>query len=400
MAGDDDSFTEVTTTSWFSRLGGSLAGVAVGFILFFASFFVLYWNEGRAVEAALALDAGAKAVITVSADKVDPANEGKLIHLAGRAAAPGRVEDPAFHVGSTGLLRIERKVEMMQWREQSETKTEKSVGGSETTTTTYRYVKEWSETPLNSTDYKKRQGHENPPMPYRTTAFDAEGAKLGAFTLDKSQLQKLGNFIPFSPQADSGKSRLPQGFRWHGETLYRGADPQDPALGDLRVSFRVVEAQPVSIVAAQLSGGLSAFIGRGDYKVELVEPGLHTADAMFKSAKEGENVVTWILRVVGFFMMFFGVMLIAGPLAWLASVIPFLETLVNGAAAVVAFLVAAPLTLFTIAAAWLIHRPLIGGGIILAAVIITVAVRKMAPRAAPASAPMGETATGGYGRGS
>lgn len=393
---DDDSFTEVTTTSWFSRFGSSLAGVAVGFILFFASFFVLYWNEGRAVEAALALDAGAKAVISVPADKVDPANEGKLIHLTGRAAVAGRMEDPAFHVGGDGLLRLERKVEMLQWREQSESKTEKSVGGSETTTTTYRYVKEWSETPLDSGGYKKRQGHENPPMPYRTTVFDADGAKLGAFALDKSQLHKLDNFVVLALQAESGKNRLPQGFRRHGDTLYRGADPQDPALGDLRISFRVVEAQPISVVAAQLSGGLTAFHGRGDYKVELVETGLHTADAMFKTAKEGENVITWILRVVGFFMMFFGVMLIAGPLSWLASVIPFLETLVDGAVAVVAFLVAAPLTLFTVAAAWLIHRPLIGGGIILAAVLVTVAVRKMAPRAAPAPAP----ATVGYSRGS
>jgi hypothetical protein len=47
---DNDSYSESTTESWGSRLMGSIKGVAFGLLLFFAAFFVLWWNEGRSVE--------------------------------------------------------------------------------------------------------------------------------------------------------------------------------------------------------------------------------------------------------------------------------------------------------------------------------------------------------------
>ena len=53
-----DEFSEVTTVSWFSRIKESVKSVLVGVLLFCASFPLLWWNEGRAVQTARSLDEG------------------------------------------------------------------------------------------------------------------------------------------------------------------------------------------------------------------------------------------------------------------------------------------------------------------------------------------------------
>ena len=79
----DDSFTEVTSKSWFSRLGKAFKGIIAGIILVVIAFPLLFWNEGRAVKRHKTLEEGGGAVISVSVDKVDSANQGRLVHMAG-----------------------------------------------------------------------------------------------------------------------------------------------------------------------------------------------------------------------------------------------------------------------------------------------------------------------------
>ena len=126
--------------SWGSRLGGSLKGIFVGFVLVGAGIVLLFLNEGRAVKRAKALDPGSAAVVSVAAASVDPANEGKLVHLTGTATTDEILMDPEFAI-SAQALHLRRNVEMYQWEQTSESKTEKKVGGGTETTTTYSYRK-------------------------------------------------------------------------------------------------------------------------------------------------------------------------------------------------------------------------------------------------------------------
>jgi hypothetical protein len=373
---DADTFTEVTHSGWFGRFGNSIVGAFLGLLLFVGSIVLLSWNEGRAVDAITALNAGAKVVVPVSAESVAPANEGRLIHVSGPVTVSGPLTDTAFHVSAAGVLRLERRVEMYQWRQTEESKTEKSLGGGETTTTTYRYAKEWSEQLINSGSFKKQEGHVNPAMPYHTTTIDARGAKLGAFTLDQSQIKKIDAFVDLPADVTTAE---PSGFRWIGDHLYRGTSPDQPQVGDLRVGFRVVPAQTISVVAAQMGSTLAGFAGEREHIINLVEVGTHSAAAMFQDAKSDETILTWVLRAVGFFMMLIGLMLMASPIAWLASVVPFLEGVVNVAASGLAVIVAVPLTLGVIAVAWLAHRPLIGAGLIVAGIVLAVVIRRILP---------------------
>ena len=164
--GGPDSVTEITERSWLQRVGQSFAGVLFGFALIAVACVLLFWNEGRAVTTARSLAEGAGLVHTVAADRIDPANEGRLIHVSGMLTAAGPALDTEFGMKSNGV-RLMRRVEMFQWTEEQDSETQKKLGGGETTKTTYRYAKNWADHPIDSTKFKERSGHTNPQMTYR-----------------------------------------------------------------------------------------------------------------------------------------------------------------------------------------------------------------------------------------
>ncbi|WP_051341022.1 TMEM43 family protein [Azospirillum halopraeferens] len=371
-----DIHVETTRTGWLGRAGDSVVGALIGLALFAGSLVLLAWNEGRAVDAMMALEAGAGLVTTVAADRVDPANEGRLVHVAGPVTVSGSPADPVFGVRPGTALRLERRVEMYQWRETAETRTETSVGGTETRTTTYRYTREWSDRSIDSGAFRQPEGHGNPPMLHRSTTLDAQNARVGAFALTPGQIRAVDATEPLLPDADAA---LPPGFRREGEYLYRGESQEAPRVGDLRVHFLVAPADTLSVVAAQSGAGLAPYAGARGHTIELVRPGVLSAEAMFARAMEEEALLTWLLRAGGFVLMLVAVLLVTGPVAWLASVLPWFRPLVDGARFALALVVALPLTLATIALAWLAHRPLLAAGLLAAAVIAAVAARRLAP---------------------
>ena len=105
----NDRFTEVTSNSWFSRIGGAIKGVIVGLVLFVVAFPLLFWNEGRAVTRYKTLKEGGGAVVSVSAESVDAAHAGKLVHVTGKAVTDATLRDPDFGV-SAQALKLKRVV--------------------------------------------------------------------------------------------------------------------------------------------------------------------------------------------------------------------------------------------------------------------------------------------------
>ena len=111
---------------------------------------------------------------------------------------------------------------------------------------------------------------------------------------------------------------------------------------------------------------------------------------MFAAAERENTVITWLLRVGGFLLMCFGVSRIFRPLVVVADVVPFFGNLIGMGVGLVSFVVAAPLSLLTIAVAWVFYRPLLGIGLLLAAVAIFVGIKKLSSgRAAPRMRAMG-----------
>lgn len=374
MADLNNNITETTTTGWLSRMGSSLMGVLIGIILLPCAIFLLSWNEGRAVAAATGLKRGLSSIVEVSADTINPQNNSKLVYLNGSVSGVTPAVDPWNKLSATGLLRLQRKVEMYQWLERESETISNNIGGSQTTQKTYTYSLGWAETAVNSAQFKVPAGHQNPAMPLKSQSFDASLVKIGAFTLDKTLVQDLTNF-----EAVETLTQAPAGYRVQGNLLYKGVNPDQPMLGDVRVTYSAIAAQTYSIAAQQNNSTLTIYQdAKNNYKIALIEPGVVSAQKLFADQASTEKMITWACRIGGFLLLLIGFNLIMGPLAMLVAFLPFLQGLVGAGTFFIALGLAIPVTLITIAIAWIASRPLIGGGILLLAVAATWAIRSVA----------------------
>ncbi len=376
-----DRFTRVTRQSWSSRIGGAFKGILAGLLFVLGSFFLLFWNEGRAVKRYKTLKEGSGIVVSVSADRVSASNNGKLVHITGRAETEQVLSDPVFGV-SAKAVKLKRIVDMYQWREDKESTTKKKVGGGTETVTKYAYRKEWSNRPVKSSQFEQPHGHENPPFRYKTMEHTADRVKLGGFTLSPSLVDKIRDYSPL-PVKSGSRVRGEPGARVFGEGFYIGANPARPQVGDIKVRFEVVKPTQVSIIAGQQNDTFSAYRTKAGGNIELLSTGLVSADAMMQQARQNNKVLTWVLRFVGFFLMFLGLNMILKPLAVIADVLPVLGRIVSAGSGMISFLLAAVLSLLTIAVAWVFYRPLVG--IVLAVIVVglILAVRSRLKKAPP-----------------
>lgn len=339
-----DTVTVVERQGWLSRLGGAIGGVFIGLLLILIGLGLLFWNEGRSVKTARSLDEGAAQVQSISADAVDPAAEGRLVHLSGVVTTEETLTDPEFDVSALALL-LERNVEMFQWRENEETREEKKVGGAVEKTTTYTYEKIWSSSHVSSDNFKNAAEHRNPSrFPYEHEKWTASDATLGAFKFPIRLIESIDAKEPL-PQTDTGK-------------FYIGKNPAAPQIGDMRISFQTIKPVTVTIVAAQTGNTFEPFPTDAGPTVELLEVGTKSAPEMFKSAHERNVFFMWILRIVGFALVFGGFSLILKPLSVFADVVPFIGNIVGAGTMLISFLMAIPLSLVTVAVAWIFFRPL------------------------------------------
>jgi len=384
-----DTFKQVTGKSWFARLWESIKSMVLGVLMFLAAFVVLFWNEGRAVVTAKSLAEGAKVVLSVDAGKIIPQNENKLVHFTGMAATADVLRDPLFPV-SAPALKLQRSVEMYQWVEDKKSETHKKLGGGEETTTTYTYNKKWSESWNDASRFNQPAGHNNPPKAVDSNTQTAPKVTVGAFELSPGLVGQIHASEPLPLPADA-PATLPDGYLKSGLGYYRGANPDQPQVGDLRVTFNVVKPQDVSVIAQQAGATLRPYATAAGRNLEMLSPGNHSAAEMFQEAQTQNAHLTWILRLVGFLVMWFGLMLVLNPFKILADFIPFFGSLVGAGLMLVTLVVALPLSLLTIAVAWFAFRPLLSIGLVaLAAVLVVglgVLINKRKPKAAaPAAA--------------
>jgi Transmembrane protein 43 len=383
-----DTYTEVTSQNWFSRIGESIKGILFGIIIIPVTIVLLWWNEGRAVTTANSLKEGAAAVVNVAADKIDPANDKKLIHVTGEAKAAEPVSDPDFGI-SVPALRLVRSEEIYQWVEETKTETKEKVGGGEETTTTYTYEKKWVDEPVKSAEFKKPDGHTNEGDLIAGNAnISAENVTLGAFKVPETFVKQMGSPVKHAV-TDADLAKLPadlkEGTQIHSGALYFGGNPDEPQVGDVRVSFEIVKPGAFSIVAAQIGETFEPFQTKAGKPINLIENGTVSAETMFKNAEDTNKMITWLVRFLGFLFMAFGFMAIMRPLSVLGSVIPFIGNIIGMGTGLISFVLAGTISLLVIAIAWIFVRPLLGIVILALAVGGFIYMRKLAAASKPAA---------------
>ena len=391
--------TETTTESWGSRLGSSIKGVLIGLALFVLGFPVLFWNEGNSVKTARAIDEGEGACVSVESNaSVDAENEGKFVHMTGKADTKDVLADATFGISATAI-KLKREVEMYQWIEESHTTEKKKVGGSVEKTTTYTYKKAWSSSAIDSSNFKEA-GHDNPGMiEFPEEEQYAADVSFGAFRLSEKQIRKIGSSQGFVI-TNGFACALPR-VQIAGNTIYvPNAETRSNALnnrnvatqtriGDMRVTFRVIYPHDISLIAKQKGDSFIDYTAKNGKKLNYLTDGVEDAAAMFATARTNNAIMTWLIRLGGFLLMFFGLSMVFKPLSVLADVLPILGDIVGMGTGLVAGLIALVCALVTIAIAWIFYRPVLG--VILLAVagffVWKLIQRRKAAKAAKAAAP-------------
>ncbi len=392
----EDNYTEVTHESWSSRISGALWGIIFGILFFLAAFPLLFWNEGRAVKERKTLEEGAGLVVAIDAGSIDPKNNGRLVHLTAKADTDETLTDPQFGI-KVNALKLKRLVEMYQWQESSESETKKKLGGGTETVKTYTYTKTWSDTLINSSSFKKPEGHRNPEdMPYGPLRKTAGDIHLGAFTLSNSLVKGISNY---SQLAVSEDTEMPEAVReksiLHDGGLYFGDNPLSPEIGDTKVYFKAARPTTVSLIAKQTGKTFAPYYTKAGGDIELLQTGAHGPEAMIKSAQRRNILITWGIRLGGFILMMLGLGTVLRPLVVLADVIPLIGNIVEAGVGFISLIIALVLSLITIAIAWIVYRPLFG--ITLAAIasggIVLLIIKLKSGKAALAPPPPPQTPT-------
>lgn len=422
------AYTETTSTSFFSRLGNSFSGMGMGVVLVIAGTILLWWNEGDFVATRDALnETQAQTQVVGDAKNLGPSFSGKVVHVTGFADTKDVLRDNAFGVSQTAIA-LSRKVEFYQWTERKEEKTQKKLGGGEETVTTYYYDKMWVDTPVDSSSFRDPQARERKVNTQLIMAEDQElnasNVTFGAYRLPEFFVHSIGGARAFDVKMDEdaraqieksifasnphmrpikkaaapaqegasataeavAEAAAPELVHQQGNVIYVGRSPAAPRIGDVRVTFTAVYPADISIIAKFNGSTFEKVYTSNGKTVSRLNMGVVSAEHMFGKAHSSNSTWTWVLRVVGTFLVIGGLKAIVAPLSVIASVIPLLGTIVGAGTGLVCTLLGFAWSLVIISIAWLRFRPVIGVAMIAAAALLIglLYVKGRASKAAPA----------------
>ena len=110
------------------------------------------------------------------------------------------------------------------------------------------------------------------------------------------------------------------------------------------------------------------------------------AAKIFADAQSANSKITWLLRLAGLLVMYFGLKMVLGPIDTLVDVIPILNSIVAMGTSLAAGLVSGACALLTIGIAWIYYRPLVGIPLVVGGVALLVMVFLKKKKAAAATA--------------
>ncbi|KAM4582920.1 transmembrane protein 43 [Fundulus diaphanus] len=372
---DPDQHRRVSVKSepgFLARLGETAGGTVVGVGLFFLSIYILFTNEGRALQTASSLDEGLSQVISLGPySSLDLQNNDRLVHLSAQLRTLEPLHDPNYRV-VVQAVKLRREVEMYQWVEQHESRDYKENGETKTETT-YTYNTEWKSEVVNSRNFDKEIGHQNPSaMPVESVTVVAHEVRVGPFILSKGLVEQINDFKTLSLGGFTALNLDPF-LSVHGDYFYHTQFPLRPQVGDVRVRFsfaglsgentRLGPPVTASIVAMQRGEKLLPFKTKSGDFLEIVYLEELTAEEVFDKEHQHNRIKTWGLRAAGWALMFISIQLTTRILYTLVDWVPLLRDLVSFGLKIFALCLSCSLSLLVISVAWLFYRPLVAAAL-------------------------------------
>lgn len=281
--------------------------------------------------------------ITVSSESVDPANEGRAVHVTGFARGEETLKDPEFDIEVNGIV-LSRDVQICQCLRRNTQVDHPGFKGKiskEVHTKVYRtevFVSGWcSEHPLRTED-----------KPYEDMRFCSSNVRIGGYKLSDELLQYL------KPEDDLGESQtlhdqpVEDGFALfpeyydcqdnkfynirgdregfatehgkgrrligRGNAAWRSRDHVS-RVGDVRVKFKVAGPQGLSVIGMQSGDTLVPCELRTGESVGIIMAGNRSSDSMVDAYTYKNTGVFWnhLSVVGGFLLILIGVLFVIMP---------------------------------------------------------------------------------------
>ncbi|MBE6146362.1 MAG: hypothetical protein E7171_07030 [Firmicutes bacterium] len=344
------------------------AGPLTGLLMIVIGIVMLWINESNNVKNIKTIEEARGALINISSDKVDSANEGKLVSTNGKLVVEDEyLVDSMFNVQSPKTAKLVRVVEMLQWVEVEHSNSDDTV--------TYDYELKWLTDIEDSSDFRNSSKVNPTTMPYEEETFYAANVTLGAFTISDAQKELLSTGAAV---ALGETVSLPTGYYKVNNYIASVDNLANAKVGDVRISFRYNNDKEISILAKQSGSSFLPFTSKQGKNMFEVRSGIMTGEAIIDAVEKENNILKWILRFIGTVLNMAGFAALLSPIAFLVKWIPLLG---KGIAKVIGWiggLVGFAVSLIVIAIAWLFFRPLVaillfvgvGGSIALVAMLI------------------------------
>lgn len=366
-------------------VGKGCCSFLLGPAMLLGAIYMIFWNEGNYIKTAHALDELRPLVQHVEDTATpSPELEGKPVHIQGTATTPDILRDESYGIEANAIS-LSRSVEFLQWEEDkkqrpaNDTKPRTMSGSdyhySRDENWVYSYHRRWVKRPIISSSFYDVRYRNLNCVYYQENNhnFLAQNVFIGGYTLHEGQIKRISATravvnpaqVPLALQsraALNGKY-LHIGRGREGNTYYL-VNPQEPAVGDARISWSIIgPSQPVSLIAVQRGNSFVPYTASNGISIDLLYTDTLSAEQCLDEADSANLLTLWMLRMGGWLIMWggFGCMLIP-----LANLTPVCHKLAQGGDIVISLLLGTMLSLLVMAIAWFFYRPILAASLLAA----------------------------------
>ncbi len=326
-----------------------LTGILGGALLFLCAFPVLYFNEAQE---------NLSKVAEQAVEYNETLESSYLGYTVGAFSATNKANDPLL---TREFVAVTRKVEMYGYIETQSTSTTNSgnTQSSFNSEIRYTYSKAWLTNPAQTTTWRGRTSDfpRDLPINYNTWVVNlpqprtstSTGLSINNIPVDGTNLD-LSASNELSVTQDMIADNIYTVLLGDLYTSNQGSfDLTKPVIGDVRISFTVIEFDDQGLLLGNIdnnqfsafttdSGNIMYRFFNGESTIENVVSQLHTE----------YQLTIWIFRVVGFLMLFVGLLLSFKPISTLFNFIPIFGSVGSGLFTIMLFVVSLVLAVTTI----------------------------------------------------
>ena len=339
--------------------------------------FLLMSEQDRREARVVVYEAKSNIVEVAQPELPDAGLEGRLIYGVSQLQTNEILNDDMFDVAIQAVKLI-RSVSYFQWVETEYWETVLESDGRKTYIPDYAYEKAWVREPISSAQFTYAPEHENKALTQIESVQKlAQTLQWGAYTLDAALLGADETAPVLLKLSEEKKASFGQQLHIRDNMAYIGANPDMPAIGDVRIQMYCVPiGKDLSLIAQVQGEKLGPYTSKSGRTFFSARSGNINMDAMFRAERRMNTLIVGFCRLLGFLFVSLG---LGGMISWLYLLfekIPFLESVQDAGTTFISVMLGLTWSFLFHAAAWLPYRPLVFVAALLTTVLVLWLLKK------------------------